>query len=59
MSADKTAYITGISWRFDEATGWSQSIEAIDATAWFPYQASPGYFVVNTDTLSGTKVVWY
>ena len=65
MSADKTAYIVGLSWRFDEATGWTQSIEAIDATAWFPYQASPGYFVLgNTppttgDTLGSAKVVFY
>jgi hypothetical protein len=62
LSASKTAHITGLAWRFDEVTGWTQSIEAIDATSWFPYQSSPGYFVLDVDKTygpGGTKVVFY
>ena len=52
MSATRDAFLTAVSWRLG-AQGFSQDLEAIDASQLYPYQ-SEGYFVVGTNTLVAT-----
>lgn len=58
MSAARDAFLTAVSWRLG-AQGFSQDLEAIDASQLYPYQ-SEGYFVVGTNTLGATaKRIFY
>lgn len=58
MSAGRAVHVTAIDWRFDRS-GFRQDLDCIDATSLYAYGESPGYFVLNTDTLNGTKKLFY
>ncbi len=49
MSSARTAFISAINWRLT-ANGFTQDIEALDASGLYPYQ-SEGYFIIGTNKL--------
>lgn len=52
-------YLTGISWRYNAKSGFLQDLEAIRCVDVYPLVNAPGYFVLDTDVLDGTKVMFY
>jgi len=61
MLADgnKTAYITGLAWKWDASGFTHTSIDCIDAATLYPYATSPGYFIIGSSLLGGTHKVFY
>lgn len=59
MDAARTGWIIGIDWAYSAQSGFRQSLMVVDSEKMYPYRASPGYFVVGTDTLAGSKVIFY
>jgi hypothetical protein len=58
MSSWREALITSIAWSYSKA-GFIQNIEASDAAQLYPYQVSPGYFVIGSDAVGGSKVLFF
>lgn len=57
MSASRDAFITSVNWAFTPGGFW-QDVELVDAAD--VYQHTLGeYFVIGTDQLGGSKVVFY
>jgi len=52
MSAARTAFISGISWRLNQ-NGFTQDLEMLDAQGLYPYQAT-GYFILGTNKLGAS-----
>jgi hypothetical protein len=58
-AGNKTAYITGLSWKWDKSGFSHTSIDCIDAATLYPYATSPGYFIIGSSLLGGTHKVFY
>lgn len=59
VSLSSTAFwITGLSWSYG-AAGYRQDIEGVRCSDLFPLASSPGYFIIGTDTLGGSRVTFY
>lgn len=52
MSSARNAFISAISWRLTQ-NGFSQDIEALDASSMYPYQAT-GYFILGVNKLGAS-----
>ena len=52
-------FITSVSWAYDGRSGFRQDFEAVRCSDIHPLASSPGYFIIGTDVLDGTKVVFY
>jgi len=52
MSSARNAFISAINWRLTQ-NGFTQDIEALDASSMYPYQAT-GYFVIGTNKLGAS-----
>lgn len=68
VSDDRTAIVTGLSWRWSRDGGFTQNIEAFDAIDLFTYAptvrsgdyvAAANYFVIGTDTIDSGRRVFY
>ena len=58
-AGNKTAYITGLAWKWDKSGFSHTSIDCIDAATLYPYATSPGYFIIGSSLLGGTHKVFY
>ncbi len=57
---NKTAYITGLSWRWDSTGFTHTTIDCVDAATLYPYASSPGYFIIGTSPLgASSKRIFY
>lgn len=52
--AAQDGFITGINWRYSLSNGFTQTLDVVAASNLYPYAATPGYFVLGTDT-AGTS----
>lgn len=52
-------YITAISWAYGANRPYTQDIECVRCSDIFPLASSPGYFIIGSSTLGGTKVTFY
>jgi len=52
MSSARNAFISAINWRLTQ-NGFTQDIEALDASGLYPYQAT-GYFILGTNKLGAS-----
>jgi hypothetical protein len=60
MDASREVFVTAIDWRYDRNTGFRQTgLEAVDATDLYAYGDDPGYFIIGSDVLAGTKRIFY
>lgn len=57
--SSRDALLIGIRWQVGLADGFTQDLEAIDAGQLYPSHPSPGYFRVDTDSLGGTRVLFF
>ena len=57
MSVSRDAFIIGATWTFTQAGFW-QDLELIDSANVFQHTLGE-YFVLDSDTLNSSKVVWY
>lgn len=58
--AAQDGFITGLAWRYSAAAGFTQTLDCVAASNLFPYAASPGYFVLNTDAIgTASKRIMY
>lgn len=58
-AGNKTAYITGLAWKWDKSGFSHTSIDCIDAATLYPYATSPGYFIIGTSLLGGSERIFY
>ena len=58
-AGNRTAYITGLAWKWDSTGFTHTSIDCVDAATLYPYAAT-GYFVIGTSLLgAASKEVFY
>lgn len=58
--AAQDAFITGLSWRYSEKAGFTQTLDCVAASNLYPFAASPGYFVLGTDVAgTASKRIFY
>jgi hypothetical protein len=59
-AGNRTAYITGLAWKWDSTGFVHTSIDCVDAATLYPNATSPGYFIIGTSPLgASSKRVFY